>query len=71
MPRNAADPRDFRVRRPAAIHKNMLDFDLVTRIAFAIATETEPDLTTVDEVLSVGDFLFLKMRTDDTADNRQ
>lgn len=28
------------------------------RIAFAIATVTEPDLLIVDEVLSVGDFLF-------------
>ena len=31
---------------------------MVARIAFAIATVTEPDLLIVDEVLSVGDFLF-------------
>ena len=31
---------------------------MVARIAFAIATITEPDLLIVDEVLSVGDFLF-------------
>ena len=31
---------------------------MVARIAFAIATTTEPDLLIVDEVLSVGDFLF-------------
>ncbi|MDO4183413.1 MAG: ABC transporter ATP-binding protein [Coriobacteriia bacterium] len=33
---------------------------MVARIAFAIATVTEPDLLIVDEVLSVGDFLFQK-----------
>ncbi len=33
---------------------------MVARIAFAIATATEPDLLIVDEVLSVGDFLFQK-----------
>lgn len=33
---------------------------MVARIAFAIATITEPDLLIVDEVLSVGDFLFQK-----------
>ena len=31
---------------------------MVARIAFAIATATKPDLLIVDEVLSVGDFLF-------------
>lgn len=31
---------------------------MVARIAFAIATITEPDLLIVDEVLSVGDYLF-------------
>ena len=31
---------------------------MVARIAFAIATVTDPDLLIVDEVLSVGDFLF-------------
>lgn len=31
---------------------------MVARIAFAIATVTEPDLLIVDETLSVGDFLF-------------
>lgn len=31
---------------------------MVARIAFAIATVTEPDLLIVDEVLSVGDYLF-------------
>ena len=31
---------------------------MVARIAFAIATVTKPDLLIVDEVLSVGDFLF-------------
>ncbi len=31
---------------------------MTARIAFAIATATEPDLLIVDEVLSVGDFLF-------------
>lgn len=31
---------------------------MVARIAFAIATATEPDLLIVDETLSVGDFLF-------------
>lgn len=33
---------------------------MVARIAFAIATVTEPDLLIVDEVLSVGDYLFQK-----------
>jgi ABC-2 type transport system ATP-binding protein len=33
---------------------------MVARIAFAIATATEPDLLIVDETLSVGDFLFQK-----------
>ena len=33
-------------------------YGMVARIAFAIATVTEPDLLIVDEVLSVGDFLF-------------
>jgi ABC-2 type transport system ATP-binding protein len=31
---------------------------MVARIAFAIATITEPDVLIVDETLSVGDFLF-------------
>lgn len=31
---------------------------MVARIAFAIATATEPDLLIVDETLSVGDYLF-------------
>lgn len=31
---------------------------MVARIAFAIATATKPDLLIVDEVLSVGDYLF-------------
>ena len=31
---------------------------MVARIAFAISTVTEPDLLIVDEVLSVGDYLF-------------
>ena len=33
---------------------------MVARIAFAIATVTEPDVLIVDETLSVGDFLFQK-----------
>lgn len=33
---------------------------MVARIAFAIATETIPDILIVDEVLSVGDFMFQK-----------
>lgn len=33
---------------------------MVARIAFAIATETVPDVLIVDEVLSVGDFMFQK-----------
>lgn len=33
---------------------------MVARIAFAIATETVPDILIVDEVLSVGDFMFQK-----------
>ncbi len=33
---------------------------MTARIAFAIATITEPDLLIVDEVLSVGDFIFQK-----------
>lgn len=33
---------------------------MIARIAFAIATETIPDLLIVDEVLSVGDFMFQK-----------
>ena len=31
---------------------------MVTRIAFAIATMTKPDILIADEILSVGDFLF-------------
>lgn len=31
---------------------------MVARIAFAIATATEPDILVVDEALSVGDFMF-------------
>ncbi|GHU79860.1 teichoic acid ABC transporter ATP-binding protein [Spirochaetia bacterium] len=33
---------------------------MVTRVAFAIATMTKPDILVVDEILSVGDFRFQK-----------
>lgn len=33
---------------------------MVARIGFAIATITKPDILIVDEILSVGDFLFQK-----------
>lgn len=50
-----ADIRDF-LEMPMKNYSS----GMVARIAFAIATETVPDILIVDEVLSVGDFMFQK-----------
>lgn len=45
---------------------------MVARIAFAIATATEPDILVVDEALSVGDFIFqekCEQRINDLVEN--